>query len=520
MNPAHLAYLVDRNARKYPSRIALCGQDRTVDYSQLHRMVLSVTGGLVACGVSRGDRVATLMLNRVELLAAYLALFRLGAVLVPLNTRLAEPEWRYILEDSGAVALLTEERFCPAASNLRKDLKELRQVISLGGKGEQVRSWEDLESSRPLESPPQEPGIQDDLYILYTSGTTGRPKGAVITHMNFLWNAINGQVSGGFSGQDVVYYGLPLFHGAAMGGCFATLLLGGTVVLRPRFDAMELLSLIQRERITRVPAVPPMLMALLEVPDLQNWDLSSLRVFNTGATVIPQALKQRLLERFPWVDVVDSYGLTEATSYCTTLPGKDFLRKAACVGKPHAYVEIRVVDEQGRDLPAGEVGEILVRGPNVMRGYWGRPAETAETLRGGWLHTGDLGRFDEEGYLYVVDRKKDMIISGGENVYPREVEEVLGTHPGVLEAAVIGLPDKRWGEMVVAYVVAAQGWNPSSAELDSHCRRRLAGYKCPREYFFVADLPRTPTGKILKMELREKAMGQAKPRASGEASHT
>jgi len=505
MNPAHIAYLVDRNARKYPGKIALCSRERRVNYLELRSMVLSLTGALAAMGITRGDRVATLMFNGTELLTTYLALFRLGAVLVPLNTRLAEPEWHYMLEDSGAVALLSEEGFARFLEPLRASLQGPREVVCVGTEGEGLKKWEELVGFPVLEEPPEEPGIQDDLYILYTSGTTGRPKGAVITHMNFLWNSINAQVSGGFCGSDVVYYGLPLFHGAAMGGCFATLLLGGTVVLRPRFDALELIRLIQEERITRVPAVPPMLKALMEIPNLESWDLSSLKVFNTGATIIPQALKEKLLERFPWVDVVDSYGLTEATSYCTTLPGKDFLRKAACVGKPHAYVEIRVVDEKDRDVSVGEVGEILVRGPNIMRGYWGKPQETQEALRGGWLHTGDLGRLDQEGYLYLVDRKKDMIISGGENVYPREVEEVLNLHPGVSEAAVVGFPDERWGEKVVAYIVAGKGCSLSQEELEKHCRKSLAGYKCPKDYFFVEELPKTPTGKILKRALRKKA---------------
>lgn len=505
MNPAHIAYLVDRNARKYPTKIALSSREKRVNYQELRSMVLSLTGALAAAGITRGDRVATLMFNRVELLTAYLALFRLGAVLVPLNTRLAEPEWRYMLEDSGAVALLSEEGFASFLEPLRGNLQGPREVICVGAEGEGLKKWEELAGFPALEEPPEEPGIEDDLYILYTSGTTGKPKGAVITHMNFLWNSINAQVTGGFCGSDVVYYGLPLFHGAAMGGCFATLLLGGTVVLRPRFDALELVRLIEEEGITRVPAVPPMLKALMEIPNLESRNLSSLKVFNTGATIIPQALKENLLERFPWVDVVDSYGLTEATSYCTTLPGKDFLRKAACVGKPHAYVEIRVVDEKDRDVPVGEVGEILVRGPNIMRGYWARPQETQEALRGGWLHTGDLGRLDQEGYLYLVDRKKDMIISGGENVYPREVEEVLNLHPGVSEAAVVGFPDDRWGEKVVAYIVAGKGCDLSAEELDKYCRKSLAGYKCPKEYFFVEELPRTPTGKILKRALRKEA---------------
>lgn len=503
MNPGHIAYLVDRNARKYPHREAICGPQERLNYQELRKKVLSASAALRFLGVRNGHRVATLMLNGPDLLVTYLALFRLGAILVPLNTRLAEAEWRYMLEDSGAIALITEEQYAAQACRLKAVVGSLQEVVCSGREAEGLRSWTELAFLDASETTDTEPGLEQDLYILYTSGTTGKPKGAVITHNNFLWNAINAQVSGGFCGDDVVYYGLPLFHGAAMGGCFATLLLGGKVVLRPRFDPVELLRLIQEERITRVPAVPAMLLALLEAPEQDKWDLSSLKVFNTGATVVPQALKEKLVEKFPWVSVVDSYGLTEATSYCTLLPGKDFQRKGACVGKPHAYVEIRIVDEDGQELPPGRVGEVLVKGPNVMRGYWGKPKETEETLREGWLHTGDLGKVDEEGYLYIVDRKKDMIITGGENVYPREVEEVLHAHPGVRESAVIGVPDERWGEKVVAYVVAASESNPGVEELDQHCRGSLAGYKCPKEYIFLSELPRTSTGKILKRALRE-----------------
>lgn len=503
MNPGHIGYLVDRNRRKYPSNVAISAQGGKWTYDRLREEVLRAAGGLCALGVRRGERVATLMFNRAELITSYLALFRIGAILVPLNTRLADPEWEYILEDSGASLVITEAAFEKRILALKERLTGIRHVISIGGQERGAIPWQDLLSTEPMEEPPQEPGIEDDLYILYTSGTTGRPKGAVITHQNFLWNAINAQVTGGFKADDVVYYGLPLFHAAAMGGCFATLLLGGKVVLRPRFDPLELLSLIESERITRVPAVPPMLLAILETPGLERRDLSSLRAFNTGATTIPQPLKERLHERFPWVEITDSYGLTEATSYCTVLAGKEFLTKKACVGKPHAYVEVRVVDEKERDVAPGEVGEILVRGPNVMRGYWMRPEETQEALRGGWLHTGDLGRMDEEGYLYVVDRKKDMIITGGENVYPREVEEVLNSHPSVAEAAVVGVPDERWGEKVVAFVVPRSGMNIEPGELDLHCRAHIASYKCPKDYRIVDDLPRTSTGKILKRVLRD-----------------
>jgi fatty-acyl-CoA synthase len=505
MNPHHISHLVERNARKYADRIALAGPEERLDYCTLRERVERLAGGLSRLGVSRGTRVATLMLNRPELILSYLAIFRLGAILVPLNTRLADPEWAFILEDSGAEVMICEEAFASRVQGIRTQVPGLREVVCLGALQEGFWGWEEILEAPGREAPAVPRGAEDDLYILYTSGTTGRPKGAVITNPNLMWNAINGQVSGGFSGSDVVYYGLPLFHGAAIGGFFATTLLGGKVVLRPQFDPVELLELIGREGITRIPAVPAMLLALLDATGLPRYDLRSLKAFNTGATIIPQALKERLVARFPGVDVTDSYGLTEATSYCTILPGRDFLLKQACVGLPHAYVEIRVVDEQDQDVAAGELGEVLVRGPNVMRGYWRLPEETREALRGGWLHTGDLGRLDGQGYLYIVDRKKDMIISGGENVYPREVEEVLHAHPGVQEAAVVGVPDPRWGETVKAFIVPASGRSPSAEDLRLHCLSRLGKFKCPRLYEFLDALPRTGTGKVLKRTLRERA---------------
>jgi acyl-CoA synthetase (AMP-forming)/AMP-acid ligase II len=456
-------------------------------------------------GVKKGDRIGTLFYNSPEELITYMAIFQLGAILVPLNFRLASQEIVLILENSDASLLVSGEEFVGLIGQIRKDISKVKRIIVSGQRkpeGEFLR-WEELVAAEQNKPPWETLSDDDSLYILYTSGTTGRPKGVVITNKNLIWNSLNGVISGVLSGDEVVYYGLPLFHGAAMGGYFATALLGGTVVLEKSFDAAKALSLVEKEKITVIPAVPPMLIAFLDLPGRDTYDISSLKYFSTGATIVPQAVKEKLKRCFPNVGIADSYGLTEATGYVTILPDKDFLRKKACVGLPHAFVEIRIIDEQNRDVKTGEVGEILVRGPNVMKEYYKNPQATAETIIDGWLHTGDMGKKDEEGYLYVVDRMKDMIISGGENIYPREIEELLYTHPKIEDVAVIGVPDEKWGEVAKVVIVLKSGQVLSEQEVLDFCREHLAHYKCPHHVEFVDALPHTSTGKVLKRDIRK-----------------
>jgi len=509
MNLTHITYMLERNSHKYPDKAAIISSQEQITYRHYQNRVYRLANALRRLGVKKGDRVSTLFYNSPEQLITYMAVFQLGAILVPLNFRLSLPEYLFILNSSEASLLICGEEFTELADKIHRNTSQIKNII-VSGQEKSVPDfigWEELLVAETDELPSETLDDEDSLYILYTSGTTGRPKGAVITNKNLIWNSLNGVISGVLSGDEVVFYGLPLFHGAAMGGYFATALLGGTVVLEKSFDPAKTFSLVQKEKITVIPAVPAMLRAFLNLPDRDRYDLSSLKCFSTGATVVPQALKQELRKAFPNIGIVDSYGLTEATSYVTILPEKDFLRKESCVGLPHAFVEIRIVDEQNRDVKTGEIGEILVRGPNIMKEYFNDPEATAETIIDGWLHTGDMGKRDEEGYLYVVDRKKDMIISGGENIYPREIEELLHTHPKIEDVAVIGVPDDRWGETVKAVVVLKKGEALSKEDLIAFCRERLAHYKCPRHIDFVKELPKTSTGKIIKRVIRERHGG-------------
>jgi len=510
MNNTHISYIMERNSHKYPDRTAIVSSQERISYKVYQDRVYRLANAFRRMGVKKGDRIATLFYNCHEELITYMAIFQLGAVLVPLNFRLAPPELVFILENSDTSLLVSSEEYVGLIYKIRKDIRQSKRIVVSGqekSKGEFLR-WEELISAEQNERPCEILSDDDALYILYTSGTTGRPKGVVITNRNLVWNSLNGVISGVLSGDEVVYYGLPLFHGAAMGGYFATALLGGTVVLEKSFDAANAFSLVEKEGITVIPAVPPMLMAFLKLPDRETYDISSLRYFSTGATVVPQAVKAELKRCFPHVGIADSYGLTEATGYVTILPDKDFLRKKACVGLPHAFVEIRIIDEKNRDVKIGEVGEILVRGPNVMKEYYKNPQSTSETIVDGWLHTGDMGKQDEEGYLYVVDRMKDMIISGGENIYPREIEELLHTHPKIEEAAVIGVSDEKWGEIAKAVIVLKSQQVLSEQTVLDFCRDHLAHYKCPCQVEFVDVLPRTNTGKVLKKTIRKRYGGR------------
>jgi long-chain acyl-CoA synthetase len=358
-------------------------------------------------------------------------------------------------------------------------------------------------AASPLETV-AERSAEDTAVILYTSGTTGTPKGAELTHDNLRRNADASRGLFDTGPADVVLGALPLFHSFGQTcGLNATIAAGGTLTLLPRFDPGRALEIMQRDRVTIFEGVPTMYTAMLHHPDRASYDLSSLRVCASGGAAIPVEVMRGFEEAFG-CQVLEGYGLSE-TSPVASFNHPDRPSRPGSIGTPIAGVEMRVVDEDGRELPPGEVGEIVIRGHNVMKGYWGRPDATAEVMRGGWFHSGDMGRVDDDGYFYIVDRLKDMIIRGGYNVYPREVEEVLYEHPAVREAAVIGVPDETWGEEVGAAVALKEGARVSADELREHVRRNVAGYKYPRAIWFVDELPKGPTGKILKREIHPPA---------------
>jgi fatty-acyl-CoA synthase/long-chain acyl-CoA synthetase len=499
-----------RWARRTPDAPALRIEDAGRTFAEWDERVTRLARALADRGVESGDRVAVLTLNGLETMEAFLAGPRLGAVVVPLNFRLVADEVTYALTDSGAVALVVDAPLAGVAAKALEQAPGVRTVLvvgdaTVGPVGEPYEQALAAAGTDPLHLEVDEDSA---AFIMYTSGTTGRPKGAVLTHRNLLMHAFS-QVAtlGGDPGAyRMVAQGAPLFHIAGLAGALSTLLMGGcTVIARSGgFDPVETLDLIERERITSIFLVPAMWAAVVAVPGIAERDLSCLRWIWWGAAPASTTLLRAMIDTFPQAEVIAGFGQTECSPVTCTLRGEDSVRKIGSVGTPMLNVEVRVVDEAMRDVPRGEVGEIVYRSPMVMKEYWGKPEETARAFEGGWFHSGDLVREDEDGYIYVVDRKKDMIISGGENIYCAEVEDVLAAHPKVAEVALIGVADTRYGEAPLAVVAPRDPADPPTPqELSAWCRERLARYKNPREYSVVEALPRNPSGKVLKTALRE-----------------
>jgi fatty-acyl-CoA synthase len=477
-------------------------------YEELDERVTRLAWALTDRGVRAGDRVAVLGPNCIEVWESYLAGARLGAVVVPVSFRLVADEVAYILADSGSTVLIVHEEQSQVAAKACESLPELGTVLLIGSTevelpGAGFEAALAVASAAPFDSFNEE---HAPALIMYTSGTTGRPKGAVLTHRNLLMHAFSQIIHLGWSPDDRVSGGaVPLFHIAGLAGCWPPLLLGGTLVIMRSggFDPVAILDLIERERISNIFLVPAMLAGMVAVSDLSSRDLSCLRRITWGAAPATRTLLRKVIDAFPQTEIVSGLGQTECSPGTCHLRGVDAIRKIGSVGKPMLNVEVRVVDEQMNDVPRGEVGEIVYRSPMVMKEYWGQPEATAEAFRGGWFHSGDLVRQDDEGYIYVVDRLKDMIISGGENIYCAEVEDVLAAHPKVGEVAVIGIPDADWGETPLAVILPSDPDDPpASTDVAAFCAEQLASFKRPRHVALVGTLPRSPSGKILKTQLR------------------
>jgi fatty-acyl-CoA synthase len=489
-----------RRARMTPGHPALIGAGEVRTYAELAENATRLAHGLAARGVSRGDRVAFLGPNSIELVEAMFATAKLGAVFIPLNTRLAPPETAYILADSGARLLIAAQGFdevisAPQVQRLAVDVVPADAVRQDGPGG--------LRSERM--TPVDEPVGHDDLFMIqYTSGTTGRPKGVMLTHGNITWNVYNLLVDVDIRSDEVALVTAPLFHTAALNQVlFPTLIKGGTALIEAKFDPDRAISLIETRGVTLLFGVTSMYLALTQSPRWPDADLGTLRSALSGGAPLPVALLQAYLDR--GLMIIQGYGLTEASPGATMLRAADGVRKIGSAGTACFFTDVRVVTPALADVAAGEQGEVLVRGPNVTPGYWQQPAATQSAFAGdGWLRTGDLARVDDEGYLYIVDRLKDMIISGGENVYPAEVEQVLYAHPAVAECAVIGVPDVRWGEVARAVVVRRDGQQVTEAELIGYLDGRLARYKIPKTIVFTDALPHTASGKVLKPGIRQR----------------
>ncbi|HEY3686119.1 MAG TPA: long-chain-fatty-acid--CoA ligase [Streptosporangiaceae bacterium] len=510
-----------RHARKIPDAVAFTFDDVSLTYRQMDDRVSRLAGALRDRGVAPGERIAVLGLNALEVIEAFIAATRLGAVCVPLNFRLVADEIAYMLADSGAAAVVVHAPLAATMTKARSRVGGVRTSLVFGADGP-VAADDGEDYERALaEAPPEFPerddggtshgrpgrgGEGDAAFIMYTSGTTGRPKGAVLTHHNLLMHAFSSMVHNGVQPDDQVWLAAaPLFHIAGLSGMLPTLLNGGRTVLLPsgRFDPAETVGLMERERVSSVFLVPAQWQAIVSVPDIAARDLSALHRLSWGAAPAPTTLLRTMIDMFPQAEVATAFGQTECSPVTCVLRGEDSIRKIGSVGTPMLNVEARVVDDDMSDVPRGEVGEIVYRGPTVMREYWNKPEATAEAFRGGWFHSGDLVREDEDGYYYVVDRKKDMIISGGENIYCAEVEDVLAAHPKVGEVALIGMPDEKWGETPLAVLAPRDADDPPTpADIEAWCLDRLARYKRPRRIAVLPMLPRNPGGKILKTDLR------------------
>lgn len=509
------------NYNPYTALIYEDGEDvREYSNIEIAKEATQLAAGLRTLGIEKGDRVIVMMLNCPEVIISYQAIARAGGVIIPVLPLLKGPEVRYIAENSVAKAVITSAILLPLLRSALQDVPTMKHLISTGVESDEydeerpysVHAYKNVVASgaayadhylEPLEGVSLSP--DDTAVILYTSGTTGHPKGVELTHRNIVSNAVAGRGSGSIeeeepAGSEVQLAILPLAHAYGLTVSNISYLTGTKIVMHPRFDTTAVLSAIERHRISAFAGVPAMFVALLYTPDADKYDTSSLSYCVSGSAPLPLAVLEGFEQKFG-CQILEGYGLSEATTVLTA-HGQNMVRKPGSVGKPIPGVELLIVDENEKPVPAGEVGEIIAQGPNVMKGYYNMPQETQAALRNGWLHTGDMGRFDEDGYLYIVERKKDLIIRGGFNIYPRDVEEVLNRHPAVIESAVIGIPSERMGEEVKAFVVTRS--EVDAETLKAYCRDSLANFKTPSEIEFVNALPRNAVGKIDKKELRKR----------------
>ncbi|HXA29773.1 MAG TPA: AMP-binding protein [Candidatus Angelobacter sp.] len=494
----NIADLFDDGLRRNGDHPALWFEGRWSSSAELNRAGHGLAGGLRGLGIAPGDRVLVTMMNCPEVGTSYLGTWTAGGVVVPVLFLLTADELRHIATDSGAVAAITTPELLPKVREVAAAVPSLRRVICVGG-GEGAVDFESLCAAPPVDVP-HDAGADDAAVILYTSGTTGVPKGVELSHSNLRAMAENAHQAWD-PGDDQVGLGtLPLSHVYGLSTTLAGTFRRGRGVLLRWFDPAAVLQLIEEHRVTITALVPAMMVALLDHPDRASRDVSSLRYVISGAAPLPLELLHRFESAFGCT-VLQGYGLSESTAQCALNTPEH--NRPGSVGRPLPGVEVAIADRDGTVLSPGSDGEILIRGANIMHGYHGMPAETARTVVDGWLHTGDVGRVDADGYLYVLDRSKDLIIRGGFNIIPRDVEEVLNAHPAVAQAAVIGLPDERLGEVVHADVVLSPGASVSDAELIAHCREKLASYKCPQSIHVVATLPMNSSFKVLKRQLRE-----------------
>jgi len=499
------SYVAEKNAKEYPEKEAIIFGDRRITYSELNKRVNALAKGLLDLGLGKGDVVALVLYNCPEFVEVTFAVNKIGAIWLPLNYRLAGEEVAYILNHGEARILISEMDFYENLSSIKDKLPRIKEYVAVG---ESIppgwKRYDDIvEKNLGSEVPDVEVELDDLQRLIYTSGTTAHPKGVMITYGNFHWKDLSHAAEWSITADDKIVMPSPLYHVAYDMGPTTVLLMGGSVVLLRRFDTIEVLEAIDREKPTMACFVPIMLSMLFEEPTFDNYDVSSLRLIVDGGEKTPVHVLEKLREKFLGTWYARGYGLTETVSGDVTLRKDTPIDKMVSDGRLMPGLRLRIVDGNGKDVPSGTVGEIILKGPKVFKGYWKNEEATAEAIKDGWFHTGDLGYLDEEGYLYIEGRKKDLIISGGENVAPVEVESVISELSQVHEVAVVGMPHPKWVEVPKAFVVLKEGEKLTEQDIIEHCKKKLARFKAPKEVAFLSALPRNPMGKLLKRELKQ-----------------
>ncbi len=499
-----------------PDKNAITFEGKRYTFSQLNERVNRLARALSNLGVNKDDRVAMLQVNCNQCVETYFAVAKLGAIYVPLNFRAKGDELTYMLNSSEANTLFVGERYVDLVNSINSRLTSVRHFISIESKHDGMRYYEDMISSSPAEEVVTDINDDDTTMLMYTAGTTGLPKGVMLSHNSFAVYMLENVTPADPVAEEKNILTVPLYHVAGIQVMMAAIYGGRTLVMERQFEPGEWMELVEREKVNRAMMVPTMLKQLMDHPDFSKRDLSSLKVITYGAAPMPPEVIKRAVNVFPWVSFINAFGQTETASTITTLGPEDHviegseaekekkLKRLSSIGKPMSDVEMKIFDEEGHELPVGQVGEIVTRGPRIMTGYWKDQEKTEKIIdKDGWVHTGDMGYVDEDGYFFLAGRATDMIIRGGENIAPEEIENILHSHPKIDEAAVIGIPDEEWGEQPRAVIVLKKGETATPEEIMEYCRDKVASFKRPRSVIFVDELPRNPMGKVIKRVLRQ-----------------
>ncbi|MCX8022035.1 MAG: long-chain-fatty-acid--CoA ligase [Syntrophorhabdaceae bacterium] len=503
--------MITRNARKFPQKIGVVSDAGRFTFDSINERVNALANTLVRWGMKKGDRIGVLLRNSHQFIEIYFASAKAGGIFCPYNNHFSRRELKDIIEYSKPRYLFLGKDFCGIIDGIKGDIDSVERYICLEEPPfSYMETYERLIEEGEKKEPEVEILDDDVVSMFFTAGTTGKPKGALRTHRHLISNAVAGVIELRVEYDENVLITFPMYHVACEDNIVRHSFMPNTIHIRKEggFDPENTLEYISKERITRCQFVPTMIHSLLQVPNLERFDLSTLKLILYAAAPMPVELLKQAVKVFP-CGFAQLYGQTESGPLTTVLKPEDHtidserkIERLASSGRPVINYEVRIVDEEGKDLPVGEVGEIILRSEAMMKGYWQMPEETEKKLKNGWLYTGDLGRLDEEGYLYIVERKNDMIISGGVNIYPREIEEIIYRHPAVSEVSVVGVPDEHWGEVVKAIVVLKKGVDITPDEIIRFCGEHMAGYKKPKSVEFWKELPKSPQGKILKKEIR------------------